>query len=234
MINPHGGKLIDRVVSEKKREKILGEYKELPQLKISNETIEDISNISHGVFSPLKGFMGEEDVESIIKNDRLANNLPWTIPITLDVSKKVADQYSEGEEIAVINGEQEIIAILHLEEKFPYKKKEVAESVFQTLDMEHPGVTNVMNSQDILLSGEVDLINTDIKQFKEYTFYPKETRKIFQEKNWKTVVGFQTRNVPHLGHEYVQKAALTLVDGLFVNPIIGKKKKDDFLDPVIL
>jgi len=234
MINPHGGKLIDRVVSEKRREKILKEYKELPQLKISSETIEDINNISHGVFSPLKGFMGEEDVDSIIKNDRLANNLPWTIPITLDVSKKVADQFSNGEEIGLINGEQEIHAILHLQEKFPYKKKEVAQSVFQTLDKEHPGVTNVMNSQDILFSGKIELINTEIKQYKELTFYPKETRKAFKDKKWKSVVGFQTRNVPHLGHEYVQKAALALVDGLFVNPIIGKKKKDDFLDPVIL
>jgi sulfate adenylyltransferase len=233
MINPHGGKLIDRVVSERSREKILKEYTELSQLKITNETIEDLNNISHGVFSPLEGFMGNEDIDSIIKSDRLANGLPWTIPITLDVSKESADKISEGEEIALINGNQ-VLGILHLEEIFPYKKKEVAQSVFQTLDKKHPGVAQVMDSHDTLISGKINLISTEIKQYKEHTFYPKETREIFKEKKWKTVVGFQTRNVPHLGHEYVQKAALTLVDGLFVNPIIGKKKKDDFLDPVIL
>ncbi len=233
MIKPHGGKLIDRVVSEKKREEILAEYKELPKLSISDESIEDLNNISHGVFSPLTGFMGEEDVDSIIKNDRLANGLPWTIPITLDIAKEEAAKYTEGEEIALINGNQ-VLGVLHLEQKYPYKKKEIAQSVFQTLDMEHPGVANVMNAHDVLLAGDIELINTDIKQYKEYTFYPKETREIFEKKNWKTVVGFQTRNVPHLGHEYVQKAALTLVDGLFINPIIGKKKKDDFLDPIIL
>jgi len=233
MINPHGGKLINRVVSEKKREKILSEYKELPQLTITDETSEDLNNISHGVFSPLTGFMGEEDIDSIIKNDRLANGLPWTIPITLDIAKEAATKYSIGEEIVLINGDQ-VLGVLQLKEIFPNKKKEIAQSVFQTLDMEHPGVANVMNSKDTLLAGDIELINTDVKQYNEYTFYPKETREIFKKKNWKTVVGFQTRNVPHLGHEYVQKAALTLVDGLFVNPIIGKKKKDDFLDPVIL
>ena len=181
MINPHGGKLIDRVVSERKRDKILKEYKELPQLSITNETIEDLNNISHGVFSPLKGFMGEADVDSIIKNDRLANGLPWTIPITLDISKEIADKIPTGEEIALINGDQ-VLGILHIEEKFTYKKKEVAQSVFQTLDMEHPGVANVMNSHDTPVSGKIDLINTDIKQYKDHTFYPKETRKLFKEK----------------------------------------------------
>ena len=235
LIRPHGGKLINRVISSKrKKERLLSESREMPYLKASNETIEDINNIAHGVFSPLKGFMGENEVESIIKFDRLPNDIPWTIPITLDVSEEIADQFSEGDDIAVFNGNSEVFAVLHLEEKFPYKKREVAQSVFQTLDMEHPGVANVMQANDILLSGKISLLNTEIKQFKEFTFYPEETRRMFKERNWKSVVGFQTRNVPHIGHEFVQKTALNLVDGLFINPIIGKKKKNDFLDPVIL
>lgn len=234
MIDAHGGKLINRVVSEQKREKVLKEYKEMVQLTIDDEVAEDISNISRGVFSPIEGFMGENDVNSIIKNDRLTNDLPWTIPITFDVTEEVAKKYNTGDEIALINGEQEIIGILHLEEKFAYKKKEVAQSVFQTLDNEHPGVAKVMSSEDMLFAGKVELVNTDVKRFKDYTYYPAETRELFKKKGWKTVVGFQTRNVPHLGHEFVQKTALSIVDGLFVNPIIGKKKAGDFLDNVIL
>jgi sulfate adenylyltransferase len=233
MIKPHGGKLVNRVVTDKKKTKILSEYKEMVQLKISNEVIEDVNNISQGVFSPIEGFMGQDDVHSIISTDRLANDLPWTIPVTLDITAEEAKNLSEGDDIALING-KEMIGILHLEEIFNFNKKAVAESVYQTLDKDHPGVAKTLNSNDVLLAGKVEAVNTVINQYKEHTFYPHETREMFQKKGWKTIVGFQTRNVPHLGHEYVQKTALTLVDGLFINPIIGKKKVDDFLDPVIL
>ncbi|NHJ46438.1 MAG: sulfate adenylyltransferase [Asgard group archaeon] len=233
MINPHGGKLINRLVTKKKRSKIISEFTEMQQLKINNEIIEDVNNISHGVFSPIEGFMGQDDVHSIISTDRLANDIPWTIPITLDVSAETAKNYSEGDLIALVNG-KEVIGIMQLEEKFPFNKKAVAQSVYQTLDVEHPGVAKTLKSEEVLLSGKVEAVNTVIQDFAEHTFYPQETRAMFEKKGWKTVVGFQTRNVPHLGHEYVQKTALTLVDGLFINPIIGKKKTDDFLDPVIL
>ena len=222
-------------MDETQKEKYLAEYKEMPQLKIDAETIEEIQNIAKGVLSPLEGFMVEEDVSSIIKNDRLANDLPWTIPITFDISPEDADNYSEGDEIALINqNSDEFVGVLNLEEKYPYEKKAVAESVFQTLDEEHPGVRQVMNSEDMLLGGKIMAVPRVIKKFGDYSLYPKETRKIFGERGWKTIVGFQTRNAPHLGHEYVQKAALTVVDGLFINPIIGKKKAGDFLDNVIL
>jgi len=234
LITPHGGKLVNRVIPENKREQVITESKEMSQLKVNNEVIEDLYNIAHGVFSPLDGFMNEEDVLSIVKNDRLANDLPWTIPITFDITEDIAKGYKIGEDIAIINGEEETIAILHLEQIFDYDKKAVAKNSFQTLDLAHPGVEKVLGSNDKLFAGKIDLVNTIIKDFEQYTFYPTQTRELFKEKGWKTVVGFQTRNVPHLGHEYVQKTALTMVDGLFINPIIGKKKKDDFLDDVIL
>jgi sulfate adenylyltransferase len=123
---------------------------------------------------------------------------------------------------------------LKLDEKFQFNKKAVAQSVYQTLDKNHPGVAKTLNSNDILLSGKIEAVNTIVQKFEEFTFYPEQTRAMFKKKGWKNVVGFQTRNVPHLGHEYVQKTALTLVDGLFINPIIGKKKEGDFLDSVII
>ena len=234
MIKPHGGKLTDRVIPEQKREKIANDCNEMQKLKISNETIEDLFNIAYGVFSPLEGFMLEEDVNSIIQNDRLANDLPWTIPITLDVTKEIASKFKTGEEIALINGVEEPIGIIKLEQIFEHNKKAIAQSVFQTMDLAHPGVEKTLNANDMLLAGKIDLVDTRINEYEEYTYYPSQTREMFKEKGWKSVVGFQTRNVPHHGHEYVQKTALTMVDGLFINPIIGKKKKDDFLDDVIL
>ena len=234
MIKPHGNKLIDKVLPESKRNQIESESKEMLHLKVNNEVIEDLYNIAHGVFSPLEGFMFEEDVQSIIKNDRMANDLPWTMPITFDVNEETAKKFSVGDDIALSNGDGRVIAVLHLEQIFEHNKKAIAENSFQTLDTAHPGVEKVLTSNDKLFAGKIDLVNTIIKDFEEFTYYPKQTREIFKEKGWNKVVGFQTRNVPHLGHEYVQKAALTLVDGLFINPIIGKKKTNDFIDPVIL
>ncbi len=234
MIKPHGNKLTDKVLPEKEKARIESEFQSMLKLEVNNEVIEDLYNIAHGVFSPLEGFMVEEDVQSIIKKDRLANDLPWTMPITFDVNDVTAKNYSEGDDIALTNSEGKIIAVLHLEQIYKHEKKAIAENAFQTLDAEHPGVEKVLNSNDNLFAGKIDLVNTIITDYKEYTFYPQQTRALFEKKGWKTVVGFQTRNVPHLGHEYVQKTALTLVDGLFVNPIIGKKKTNDFTDPVIL
>ncbi|MFW9923754.1 MAG: sulfate adenylyltransferase [Candidatus Thorarchaeota archaeon] len=234
MIKAHGGKLINRIITDEKKEGLIEEAKKMPQLQVNDEVVEDLNNIGHGVFSPLEGFMLEEDVLSIIKNDRMANDLPWTIPITFDLPENTANKLKEGEDIALFNGDNELVGILHLEQIYHYDKKAVAQSAFQTLDMAHPGVQKVLSSNDILLGGKIDLLNTTIKEYSKYTYYPAQTREIFEKNNWKKIVGFQTRNVPHLGHEYVQKAALTLVDGLFINPIIGKKKVDDFLDDVIL
>jgi sulfate adenylyltransferase len=121
-----------------------------------------------------------------------------------------------------------------LEEIFNHEKEKIAKNVFQTTDSNHPGVADVMQSEDKFLAGTIDLINGTIQKYTDVTLYPQDTRKLFKKNRWKKVVGFQTRNVPHLGHEYVQKTALSLVDGLFINPIIGKKKKNDFLDPIIL
>ncbi|MBD3189704.1 MAG: sulfate adenylyltransferase [Candidatus Heimdallarchaeota archaeon] len=234
MINPHGNKLVNRIVDEQTKEKWLTEYHEMPQLSISSEALLDVQNIAHGVFSPLEGFMLEEDVQSIIQYDRLPDDLPWTIPIVLDVTPETAEKHQEGEEIALVNGDESLIGVLSLEEIFDYDKKGVATSVFQTLDVDHPGVKKVMNSKEKLFGGKISLVDNGIKKFNNCTLYPLETRLLFKEKDWNTVVGFQTRNVPHLGHEYVQKAALTFMDGLFINPIIGKKKKNDFLDSVIV
>lgn len=178
--------------------------------------------------------MGKEDFQNVLNQMRLSNDLPWPIPIVLDVGREKAAEFKEGQEIILLNEDNQPVAVLHLEEKYEYSKEELAEKVFQTTDTAHPGVAKVKGMKDVLLAGKIDLIQVSSTPFDQYKLKPLETRILFKEKGWRTVVGFQTRNTPHIGHEYVQKTALTFTDGVFVNPVIGRKKKGDFKDEVIL
>jgi len=234
MIRPHGGKLTNRILRQEEKAKVLARAKELPSLKLNQESISEVENIAFGVFSPLEGFLGKKDFQSVLNQMRLPNDLPWPIPIVLDVERKKADKFKEGQDIILLNEDNQPVAVLHLEEKYEYSKKELAQKVFQTTDAAHPGVAKVQNMKDILLAGKIDLIQVSPTPFDKYKLEPLETRILFKEKGWRTVVGFQTRNTPHIGHEYVQKTALTFTDGVFVNPVIGRKKKGDFKDEVIL
>jgi sulfate adenylyltransferase len=230
MTQPHGGKLVDRVFKERK-ESALQKAERLFQLNIDEERAKDIQNIAHGVFSPLQGFLNKKDFLSVLEAGRLENGLAWTIPVVLDISPST--RINEGKEIALnFNGKP--VAILNVEEIYDYDKSKFAEKVFGTTDAAHPGVAKVMKMNERLVAGNIDLIEEMSLPFSEYYLKPTDTRALFKEKGWKTVVGFQTRNVPHLGHEYCQKTALTFVDGLFINPVIGKKKAGDFRDEVIL
>ena len=230
MIAPHGGKLIERIdFSEKAREGAM----ELPRLSVTLDEARDLGNIAHGVFSPLEGYMTREDFENVLKEGRLANDLPWTIPIVKDVNEEDVDMLLKEDEVALFYGDLPI-AILKVEEIYPYDKKEYAVKVFGTKSIEHPGVANLMKKKEHLVGGKITLVSDPPTNFPRYKLWPRETRVLFKEKGWKSVVGFQTRNAPHVGHEYVQKTALTFVDGLFINPLIGKKKKGDFRDEVII
>jgi len=227
---PHGGKLVRRIVAERTRERILSEQSEYPRVQIEHGRAIDIENIAHGVYSPLKGFLTSDDFQSVLDNMRLSNDLPWTIPIVLDVEKP---NFDEGDAI-LLYYEDLPVARMHVEEIYTYDKGEFALKVFKTDDPAHPGVSRVMNMGNYLIGGEIELLNELPNPFAEYTLRPVETRILFKELGWKTIVAFQTRNVPHLGHEYVQKAALTFVDGLFINPVLGRKKKGDYKDEVII
>jgi len=234
LIKPHGGRLINRVLNERESKKARELAKAMPKLTVNEEMLRDIENIAKGIFSPLEGFMGEEDFDNVLYKKRLANGVPFTIPIVLDVSKDLARGLPENEEIAITDQMGNVYAILHLKEKYVYNKNEMAELVYGTLDINHPGVSKVMKMGEILLGGEIDLVQTTFNPYEKYTLDPIETRILFKEKGWRTVVAFQTRNVPHAGHENLQKTVLGMFDGLMIHPIIGKKKKGDFKDNVIL
>lgn len=233
MISPHGGKLVDRVLKGEAREQAEERAHWLPRLDIGDDLAKGVENIAKGVLSPLEGFLGRNDCQSVLRSMRLANDVPWTIPLVLDVSEERADRFREGADIALLHKGRPL-AIMHLEEKYHYDKEEYARRVFATTNRAHPGVAKLEKMGEVLLGGKVDLINAPQSRFGKYKLSPFETRVLFKEKGWRTVVGFQTRNVPHLGHEYVQKTALSFVDGIFINPLIGRKKKGDFKDEVIL
>ncbi len=230
---PHGGKLVDRVVTGARREHLLDEAKELKSIELSESLVADLMNIAHGVYSPLEGFLNQEDYLSVIHDMRLSNDVPWTIPIVLDVNPEDIIDLREGDDIA-LKFRNDIVALMKIEEIYGWDKEEYCRLVFKTTSSEHPGVVRTMNKKELLIGGTIDLLNELPEPFEKVRLWPKETRVLFKERGWRTVVGFQTRNVPHLGHEYVQKAALTFVDGLFINPLVGWKKPGDFRDEVIV
>jgi sulfate adenylyltransferase len=228
---PHGGRLVQRTPQSPERERLLDEVKRLPRLDISPEIASDVWNLSVGAFSPLEGFMGSEDFRATLYEKRLTNGVPWTIPIVLDVS---AEQISRlGADVGLWYAGQPL-ALLADVAPYGYDRQEYARQVFGTDDREHPGVAHVFALGDVLLGGTITALGEVETPFASYRLTPRETRVLFTAKGWRTVVGFQTRNVPHLGHEYVQKTALTFVDGIFLNPVIGRKKAGDFTDEVIL
>jgi sulfate adenylyltransferase len=238
MIAPHGGQLTQRVLTGEALAEAKARAASLPKLVVNFDTARDAQNIARGVFSPLQGFTNRADLESILAGYRLANGVAWPIPILLDVP--VVDSIplrSDGapSDIALYQeGHDQPLAIYHVEEVFPWDKQRVAQVVFGTTETDHPGVRGLFERGDFLVGGTIDLMDNDRGPYADWNLFPAETREAFAERGWKTVVAFQTRNVPHAGHEDLQKSVLGLVDGLLIQPLIGKKKPGDFKDEVIL
>lgn len=233
MPRPHGGKLVNRLVSESEQRSVMDEINELSQIDVSQELRLDLENIAFGLYSPLVGPIINNDYLSITEKGRLANDVPWTIPIILDVKKETISKINEGD-LVVISSNGDRFATLYVEEIYSFNKKKHSQKVYKTLDLVHPGVTKTQKLNDLLMGGPIKLFNEHSGKYPKYRLKPIETRFLFNEKGWRSIAGFQTRNAPHIGHEYVQKTALAFVDGLFINPLIGKKKKGDFKDEIIL
>ncbi len=234
MIKPHGGTLINKELPKFEKDRILGEINEFETMILRPETIKVIKNIAFGVFSPLEGFMNENNYHYVLEHMYLENNIAWPFPITLDGSEEEFKDLKNDDQLILTDMDQIPIALMNIEDIYHYDKKEYAEKTYGTLDRNHPGVESVFNYKEKLVGGEIFLLNEPKATFPDLDLKPVETRVLFKEKKWDRVVAFQTRNPPHLGHEYVQKAGLTYVDGLFINPVIGKKKVGDFLDEVII
>ncbi|RPF54186.1 sulfate adenylyltransferase [Aquisalibacillus elongatus] len=228
LIEAHGGELVNRELQGAEREQALKEAEDLKVLEVNNWEISDIELIGIGGFSPLKGFMGQKDYESVVQNTRLADGTVWSVPITLSVTKDESDLYNVGEKIALKGADGVIYATLTVEEKYEATKQEEAQNVYGTTESEHPGVKKLYERGDIYIGGPITLLNRPGHgEFEDFYMDPSETRQMFKDLGWKTIVGFQTRNPVHRAHEHIQKTALEAVDGLLLNPLVGETKSDD-------
>lgn len=227
LIAPHGGTLIDRVLTGSEQSDALARAQALPTLELSERSLADIECLATGIYSPLTGFVSEADYTSILETMHLADGTVWSIPITLQVGEDAAAQYPVGGEIALTTG-GEVLALMTVTDVYRPDQTHEAEQVYRTSDSKHPGVAAVLAAGGVYLGGPISLVGDLPKgEFDAYKFYPKETREQFERKGWQTIVAFQTRNPIHRAHEYITKVALESVDGLFINPLVGTTKSDD-------
>ncbi|VXD25844.1 Sulfate adenylyltransferase [Planktothrix serta PCC 8927] len=226
-IAPHGGHLINRIATPDQRQEFLDKREHLPRVQLDERSLSDLELIAIGGFSPLTGFMEQADYKTVVDQMHLSNGLPWSIPITLSVSEEVASNLKVGL-VRLDSPTGEFVGVLELTQKYTYDKEKEALNVYRTTDEKHPGVKVVYDQGGVNLAGPVWLLERQAHPyFPKYQIDPAESRAMFREKGWKTIVGFQTRNPIHRAHEYIQKCALETVDGLFLHPLVGATKSDD-------
>ncbi|MFD0961979.1 sulfate adenylyltransferase [Paenibacillus chungangensis] len=227
-ILPHGGILVNRIAQGEERETALNKATFLPAITINAWTISDLDLIGVGAFSPLTGFMNEEDYHAVVHDMKLADGTLWSIPITLPVQEEELPWLKTGEQAALIGEDGITYGIIAIDSIYKADQKEEAVRVFKTDDIAHPGVKKLFGLPSTYVGGSITVLNRPRpSRFTEFYFDPAETRQQFAEKGWKTVVGFQTRNPVHRAHEYIQKTAMEIVDALFLNPLVGETKSDD-------
>ena len=226
-IAPHGGRLVNLEASPQEREVLLAEAHSAKALHLSPREEADLYLLSVGAYSPLDGFMGQSHYRRVVHEMRLADGTVWPLPITLSASREEAEDLRMGQSIGLYGRGAECLALFTLDEKFDCDKEAEARNVFRTADAAHPGVQALYSQGDVLLGGKVTLLRRPEAEFPDHHLDPQETRRLFREKGWRTIVGFQTRNPIHRAHEYIQKCALEIVDGLLLHPLVGETKSDD-------
>ena len=230
LVPPHGGKLQPRILEGAALTTASNKAKSLPVVRMSSRETSDLIMMAIGAFSPLEGFMVQNDYKKVVADMHLADGTLWPIPITLSVTNEQAETINEGQEIALIDDETDILmGSMLVQEKYTYDKKEEAKQVFRTDDDAHPGVAKVYEQGDVLLGGPIQAFSEGEypEKFKGHYARPAETRKLFEERGWSKVAAFQVRNPIHRSHEYCTKIALEVSDGLFIHPLVGKLKQGD-------
>lgn len=227
LVAPHGGELVNRFLGQDTDIMLLDS---LPRITLTDEHYMDAEQIAIGAFSPVKGFMTRRDHESVLESMRLSSGILWPLPITLDVTEGCAAELKIGKDAALVDGAGDIVGVIHVEDLYTFDKKTVAEKLYETSNDTHPGVRAVYGMKPVFVGGVIELIKRRFAPYKQYEMTPRQTRRLFEERGWSKIVGFHTRNVIHRGHEFIQLRALeeTHCDGLFVHPVIGKKKTGDF------
>lgn len=227
LIVPHGGELVLNMVEGEERLALQEYARALPRVLVNSRRLADLEMLAIGTYSPLRGFMSQTDYLTVVNDMHLSNGLPWSIPITLAVGAEQAITLKEGCQVALVDSQGALQAVMTVEEKYSYDKRLEASKVYRTEDIAHPGVKSVYQQGDVLLGGRIRVVAVQQQAFAQYRNTPTQSRKIFAERAWKRVVGFQTRNPVHRAHEYIQKCALEIVDGLYLHPLVGDTKDDD-------
>jgi sulfate adenylyltransferase len=226
-IAPHGGKLINREASGDEATSLAERARSLPALKLTSRALSDLELIAIGGFSPLEGFMTRAQYTRVVNDMHLPDGLPWSLPVTLAATRDEAAPLKDGSQVALADDDGAPLALLDLEERYDYDKEAEAQQVYRTTEDAHPGVAALYAQGDVLLAGKVTVFRHLPAPFAKHRLTPAQTRAAFAEREWRTVVGFQTRNPVHRAHEYIQKCAMEIVDGLLLHPLVGDTKDDD-------
>jgi ATP sulfurylase/adenylyl-sulfate kinase len=228
LVEPHGGELIDRVARGEPRQRLLDRASGLPRVTLDDRGASDLELIGNGAYSPLTGFMTSRDYLRVVRERRLESGAVWSVPITLAVPAEIGRGLAVGAEVALASPDGRLVAVLELADRWTPDKDLEAREVYRTTDPSHPGVAYLRSSGEVYLGGAVVLIDRPVvPQFPRYPRDPAATRAAFEERGWRRVVGFQTRNPVHRAHEYLTKCALEITDGLLLHPLVGATKGGD-------
>ena len=228
MIQPHGGRLVDRTVSGADREHLAKEADRMVKVQLNQRELADLEMISYGAMSPLEGFMVETEYRSVVDSMRLASGMAWSIPVVLSAKTPEHERLDPGRQVALVDESGRALAVMDVDERYQVEHDYEAQMVLRTMDEAHPGVQYLRSISNTYLGGKVHSIRQpEHRDFIRYRLEPKETRVLFAARGWNRIAAFQTRNPIHRAHEYLQKCALELADGLLIHPLVGETKSDD-------
>jgi ATP sulfurylase len=208
----------------------------IPKILIDDDLARDVFQIAMGAFSPIGGFMNQDDLYSVLNNMKLSNGFTWPLPIILDVDKANAELIKVGENYCLIDSRSKPLATLRVEQVYKNERRLIAKAIYGTDEAKHPGAQKVLSLKPFLVAGEITSVNRTASTINEYDLTPRQLRKLFYEKGWGKIAGFHTRNVAHKGHEYILSHTIEeeLCDGILLHPVVGSKKKGDFNSEYIL
>ncbi len=227
MISPHGSKALKVLLLEgKEKQEELKKAETLPKRQVSSRETGDLIMLGIGGFTPIDGFMGHDDWKGVCEGMKMTNGIFWPIPITMSQDEKIA----AGTEVALVSEEtDEVMATMKVSESYKIDKQLECQNVFTTTDAEHPGVQMVQNQKAWNIAGSVKVLSESYfpTEFKGIYQRPAESRKIFEEKGWKTIAALQLRNPMHRSHEFLAKIAVEVSDGIYIHQLVGKLKPGD-------
>lgn len=231
LINPHGSdELKVLLLSGDEKNSELERAKSMKTVDITSRESGDLIMLGIGGFTPLDGFMGQDDWKSVTSDMQMSDGTFWPIPITLSVTQDDAESIEIGSEIALYSSEtQEIMAMMKIDDKYSIDRSKECMDVFKTDDSEHPGVKMVMEQKAVNLGGSVKVFSEGVfpEKFAGVYHRPEESRRIFEDKGWHRIAVLQLRNPMHRSHEYLAKIALEISDGLYIHQLVGNLKPGD-------